>query len=112
MGPGFPANPWATPATATAPIPAAVSTLGFDVTADVRAFLDGSQRNFGWILKASGIEPDFPFVLDARESSQPPRLRLFTRCKPAFADCDHDPADGCEHDPIDAGTSCDDGDAW
>ena len=114
MGPGFPANPWATPATATAPISGAVSTLSFDVTADVRAFVDGSKPNFGSILKESGLDPDFPIILGARESSQPPRLRISTRCKSAFADCDHDPANGCEQSlgSADAcgacGVSCDD----
>ena len=114
MGPGTLANPWATPATATALISGAVSTLSFDVTADVRAFLDGSKPNFGWILKGSGLDPDFPIILGARESSQPPRLRISTGCKSAFADCDHDPANGCEQSLGSAGAcgacgvSCDD----
>ena len=114
MGSGSPPNPWATPATASAAISGATSTLSFDVTADVRAFLDGSKPNFGWIIKANGLDPDFPIVLGARESGKPPHLRIVTRCKSAFADCDHDPANGCEQSlgTADAcgacGVSCDD----
>ncbi len=114
MGPAFPPNPWATPATASAPISGSTSTLSFDVTADVRAFLDGSKPNFGWILKARGLDDDLTILLGARESGHPPRLRIGTRCRSAFADCDHDPANGCEQSlgTVDAcgacGVSCDD----
>ena len=99
-------NPWAGLATASATVPSpAPATLSFDVSADVAAFLAGSAPNFGWILRSDAADTDIVAAIGARESAQPPRLRVTTRCRASFADCDGQPDNGCEQ-PLTAAESC------
>jgi hypothetical protein len=99
-------NPWATPATGSAILKgAATGVLRFDVTADVRGFLDRSRANFGWIVKSSAIDDRNVVSLGSHMSQTPPRLVISTQCAGKFADCDRDPANGCEQ-ALDSAASC------
>jgi len=108
-------TPWATPATATAPIKTGqTGVLSFDVTADVRGFLGGSFTNFGWQLRSDALTGAVLLAVGSRESSKPPRLVISVACGAGFGDCDHNPANGCEQplntvsNCLGCGVSCDD----
>ena len=108
-------TPWATPATATAPIKTGqTGVLSFDVTSDVRGFLIGSFTNYGWQLRSDALTGAVLLAVGSRESSKPPRLVISVACGAGFGDCDHNPANGCEQplntvsNCLGCGVSCDD----
>ena len=111
-------NPWATPATAQATIPAApTGKVTLDLTSDVQRFVSGQDRHYGWLLRGTGTGERDEFA--ARESSTPPRLTVnVRRCDPAQCDdgnaCTIDSCDAtaqCAHAPAAEGGSCSDGNA-
>ncbi len=111
-------NPWATPATATAPIATGqTGKLSFDVSSDVRGFLNGSTQNLGWFLHSDALGSTVLLALGSRESTKAPHLIITVGCAAGFADCDGNAANGCEQrldSPANCGgcgISCDDGNA-
>src|SRR5262249_16270561 len=116
-----PPNPWATPATGTANIETGqTGVVDFDVTADVRSFLDGTLDNHGWMLRGGVAGGVARFA--SPEAQAPPALVLTItpapRCTPESCDdgnpCTADACDAagaCTHDAVSDGTTCSDGDA-
>ena len=69
----LPPNPFAVPASATTTIaPQQTGVISFDVTADVKGFLAGSQPNHGWMLRSGFLGELAEFA--SRETGTPPRL--------------------------------------
>ena len=108
-------NPWDPTPVATAQLkPGQGGTLSFDVTADARGLAAGTLANNGWIIKSDDLDGGI-LILDARESSAPPRLLVSTGCAAGFGDCDSAAANGCEQrldSPLNCGAcgvACDDG---
>jgi hypothetical protein len=113
-----PPNPWAAPATDTATVAARqTGIIDFDVTSDVRGFLDGSVANEGWMVMANSSADFAEFA--SRETRTPPVLVLAVRrCNVAACDdgnaCTVDACDTggqCKHTPVADGTVCSDGNA-
>ena len=107
--------PWTSIATATSPVTTGeTGTLTFDVTADVRGFVTRAFPDDGWIIRSEAFGRTF-VAFGSRESTKPPILTVTVGCAPGFADCDHNPANGCEQaltaltNCRSCGISCDDG---
>ncbi|GAA1009902.1 hypothetical protein Aple_022870 [Acrocarpospora pleiomorpha] len=74
--PGNPSvHPWAEPPTETQIITNNQSgVIEYDVTADVAEFLDGTNPNFGWLIKKSDESQNGMIAFGTRESMTAPRL--------------------------------------
>ncbi len=71
----FPVHPWAQSASATQTITNSQSgVVEFDVTRDVAAFLNGTQPNYGWIIKKTDEGQNGQVSFGTKESTFSPQL--------------------------------------